>query len=55
MAEEEHIAAACAKAANDTVGTRAHGIERLAAEAAVAQKPPAGALHFDDDSVLLPS
>ena len=50
MGEEEHIAAACASAADDTVRTRADGIERLAAGAAVAEKAPAGALHLDIDS-----
>ena len=49
MGKEEHIAAACANAADDTVRTRAHGVERLTAGAAVAEKTPAGALLFDID------
>lgn len=51
MGKEEHIAA-CVNAADDTVRTRAHGIERLAAGAAVAEKTLAGALHFDIDSAF---
>ena len=50
MTKEENIAAESANAANDTVRTRTHGFQRLAAGAAVEEKAPAGALHFDINS-----
>ena len=49
MGEEQNIAAACANSADDTVRTRADGIERLAAGAAVAEQTPAGTFHLDID------
>lgn len=50
MTEEEYIAPVCANAADDTVRTRAYGIECLTAGAAVAEKTPARTPHFDIDS-----
>jgi hypothetical protein len=50
MAEEEHRAAVCAHAVNDMVDARGHGIECLAARAAVSEKAPARALHLNVDS-----
>ena len=47
MAEEERGAALCANATDDTVRARAHGVERLAARAAVAGEAPTGALNLD--------
>jgi len=54
VCNDERIVAACAHAADDTVRTRAHGIERLAARAAVTEKTPARALNLDIDSASPP-